>query len=427
MKENTGAVHAQVPVDVATYLLNEKRVELHSVEARMKVNIVLIPNIHLETPNYTVTRFKHEELNQSEPTPPSYEMVTAPEQTQTPLPVPGHEAPTPRQEAVVKSITPSQPAPVAEPKPVEAKPEPSIIGKILHWFRSPQPAASAAPQAEPARATSEPGQFSRSRQGMPPRRDRDRDRDRQRGQQRERGGRGESPAEGAMSRHEQRGRPHDRSQGREQQPRRDHQQQPPQQRPAQNAPAAPGPTSAAPDRAQEQGQRHEGRRRRRRGGRERFEQHGQGPAESRPGAPTPQPNEHVAAREEAVVSVALESLASAPATVESPPKLAFEHAEIRQAPLEPVHREEVAAVSAAEPAERAIESVVSVPQTPPPAPPAIAPMAFSSDLVQIETDPQKVRIPATTVEPPAPPRPPRVRPAPPPVSDEPLVQIETRK
>jgi hypothetical protein len=57
MKENTAAVHAQVPVDVATFLLNEKRNDIHArlkVEARLKVAIVLIPNVHLETPNYTV-------------------------------------------------------------------------------------------------------------------------------------------------------------------------------------------------------------------------------------------------------------------------------------------------------------------------------------------------------------------------------------
>ena len=50
MKENTAAVHAQVPVDVATFLLNEKRVELQSIEARHKVSVMLIPNMHLETP-----------------------------------------------------------------------------------------------------------------------------------------------------------------------------------------------------------------------------------------------------------------------------------------------------------------------------------------------------------------------------------------
>ena len=37
MKENTAAVHAQVPVDVATFLLNEKRAEIHAIEARLKV------------------------------------------------------------------------------------------------------------------------------------------------------------------------------------------------------------------------------------------------------------------------------------------------------------------------------------------------------------------------------------------------------
>ena len=45
-KENTGAVHAQVPVDVGAFLLNEKRAEIQKLEARLKVNIVLVPNPH---------------------------------------------------------------------------------------------------------------------------------------------------------------------------------------------------------------------------------------------------------------------------------------------------------------------------------------------------------------------------------------------
>ena len=48
MKDNTGEVHAQVPVDVATFLLNEKRAELFAMEERLDVNVVLIPNIHLK-------------------------------------------------------------------------------------------------------------------------------------------------------------------------------------------------------------------------------------------------------------------------------------------------------------------------------------------------------------------------------------------
>src|SRR4029079_3297339 len=80
MKENTGAVHAQVPVDVASFLLNEKRAEIQKLEARIKVNIVLVPNSHLETPHYKVQRLKHDELNQMEHVPSSYELVEQPEE-----------------------------------------------------------------------------------------------------------------------------------------------------------------------------------------------------------------------------------------------------------------------------------------------------------------------------------------------------------
>src|SRR5262245_41705654 len=78
MKENSAAVHAQVPVDVATFLLNEKRADIHSIEARLKVSVVLIPNTHLETPNYKVERLRHDDLNQSDALPASYNMVSAP-------------------------------------------------------------------------------------------------------------------------------------------------------------------------------------------------------------------------------------------------------------------------------------------------------------------------------------------------------------
>ena len=60
VKENTAAVYTQVPVDVATYLLNEKRVDVARIEARHKVRIVVIPNRHLETPAYEVVRLRHD-------------------------------------------------------------------------------------------------------------------------------------------------------------------------------------------------------------------------------------------------------------------------------------------------------------------------------------------------------------------------------
>ncbi len=128
MKDNSAQVVAQVPVDVATYLLNEKRFDLQSLETRMKVSVVLIPNLYLETPNYTVQRLKHDELNSSEPLPTSYKMVERPEQID-PAEAIKQEANEVKQQAVVKGITPVQPAPVAQPKP-EIAPVPVVQSQI---------------------------------------------------------------------------------------------------------------------------------------------------------------------------------------------------------------------------------------------------------------------------------------------------------
>src|SRR3989449_4089154 len=80
MKENTAQIVAQVPVDVATFLLNEKRPEIHGIETRFKVNVLLVPNTYLETPNYKVQRLRHDDLNQGEPLPASFDMVERPEE-----------------------------------------------------------------------------------------------------------------------------------------------------------------------------------------------------------------------------------------------------------------------------------------------------------------------------------------------------------
>jgi len=146
MKDNTAQIVAQVPVDVATFLLNEKRTEVMAVESRFKVNALLVPNRHLETPNYSVQRLRHDELNQGEPLPPSFQMVEQPDETDTLAR--REEAKEPRQEAVVKGITPSQPAPVAPqpiaPTPAETPQTRSWLAKMLHWLRTPSPVAAPA-------------------------------------------------------------------------------------------------------------------------------------------------------------------------------------------------------------------------------------------------------------------------------------------
>ncbi|HSC80529.1 MAG TPA: Rne/Rng family ribonuclease [Chitinolyticbacter sp.] len=182
MKENTGAVHAQVPVDVATFLLNEKRAEIHAIEARLKVAVVLIPNIHLETPNYTIQRLRHDELNQVEEILPSYKMMETPAEEGY-QPGRAKEEQAKRPEAAVKGITPIQPAPVSArdiqlQQPSVAPAGPSLWARLTGWFRS-------LTEAQPAPAAEQP----KRQQGQGNRNGR-RDRNERGGERQERGQRG---------------------------------------------------------------------------------------------------------------------------------------------------------------------------------------------------------------------------------------------
>src|SRR3954454_11687653 len=126
MKDNTAQIVAQVPVDVATFLLNEKRTEVHTIETRFKVNVLLVPNTYLKTPNSKMQRLRHDDLNQGEPMAASFNLVERPEEediAQQKI----EDAREPRPEAAVKGITPAQPAPM----PVEKAPE---VVKHVGWF-----------------------------------------------------------------------------------------------------------------------------------------------------------------------------------------------------------------------------------------------------------------------------------------------------
>jgi ribonuclease E len=114
MKDNTAAVHAQVPVEVASFLLNEKRTEIAKIEIQQRIAVLLIPNTTLETPNYKLERLKHDDprLEKMEA---SYKMV---EEFEDPVAVTRRsQEPTNRQTPVIKGVLPDAPAPQVEPKP----------------------------------------------------------------------------------------------------------------------------------------------------------------------------------------------------------------------------------------------------------------------------------------------------------------------
>ncbi|MFY2594511.1 Rne/Rng family ribonuclease [Achromobacter xylosoxidans] len=150
MKENTAAVHAQVPVDVATYLLNEKRADITKMEARLKVNLVLIPNKHLETPHHHIERLRHDDPRLEE-VKTSFELVEAPA-TDAPW-QPRESEIKARPEALVKGITPSQPAPVSTPAPAPAPAAAPVqsggglLKRLFGWLTGNSEPAKTAPAA----------------------------------------------------------------------------------------------------------------------------------------------------------------------------------------------------------------------------------------------------------------------------------------
>jgi ribonuclease E len=168
MKENTAAIHCQVPVEVTAFLLNEKRSEINKIESRFKVNVVLIPNKHLETPHYKLERLRHDDTRLDEPR-ASWKMAEeAAHELESET---GYSKRTeeikPKQEAMVKGITPASPAPSA-PVKVAAAPVAAAApvvtasaGGFIGWLKNlfgvqpevkPAPAPVAAPApARPAR------------------------------------------------------------------------------------------------------------------------------------------------------------------------------------------------------------------------------------------------------------------------------------
>lgn len=160
MKENTGQVLVQAPVEIANFLLNEKRGALREIETRHDAPIVIVADEQMHTPHYEVTRIRENELGE-ETSKPSY-------QRGTPRKLPVHaltkaQLNIPAAPAVT-TVKHAQPAPVREereaPAPVPApaavaapvaapKVNGGVVGFFKRLFGGETPAAPApAPQAD---------------------------------------------------------------------------------------------------------------------------------------------------------------------------------------------------------------------------------------------------------------------------------------
>jgi ribonuclease E len=191
-KDRTAKVIAQLPVDVATYLMNEKRDWLHSIETRSDIDIVLVPNRYLETPAYEIRRVRDDEMGLPEHAVISHQLAVQPqidleafaaEDKKTPPPTPA-----------VTTVVPSTPAPPPAPEPVvqvaapviaaaipQYGPRDGIFVRFWHWLFGDK----RAPEPVPVQPTSDRGRDTRpprdSRDGRDARRDRPRDHEARRG------------------------------------------------------------------------------------------------------------------------------------------------------------------------------------------------------------------------------------------------------
>jgi ribonuclease E len=131
LKENTEVVHAYLPIESATFLLNEKRHEITGIENRLGTRIQIIPTISLDTPHYKIERMRSEDLDESGDK-PSYKLH-------------------------VEEVTDELPSPGSHPQPAAEKP---VVGTTFHSTSAPaSAAASTSPAAVPA-STEERGWFT---------------------------------------------------------------------------------------------------------------------------------------------------------------------------------------------------------------------------------------------------------------------------
>ncbi|QYJ99142.1 ribonuclease E [Shewanella alkalitolerans] len=129
IKENTSQIEAIVPVDVAAFLLNEKRKAIRITEQRHDVEVYVIPDPNMTTPDYRVTRHrKDDQISES-----SYKLLEQPEsKLYEPRKLERAASPEPALKGFSTPVkdAPTQAAP-APAKPAEKAQEPGLIAKLF--------------------------------------------------------------------------------------------------------------------------------------------------------------------------------------------------------------------------------------------------------------------------------------------------------
>ncbi len=130
LKEKTSEIIAQLPIDVATFLLNEKRSAITGIEERQETHVLLIPNPAMSTPHYEIKRVKRsdEAPITKQPARNSYTLVQEPEMAE--LPSSSHEGTKKMEEPLVKRVIPAIPAPTPSERKTASSNEKGFIKRL---------------------------------------------------------------------------------------------------------------------------------------------------------------------------------------------------------------------------------------------------------------------------------------------------------
>lgn len=132
LKERSAQINVQVPISVATFLLNEKRGALATLEGRSGVRVVILPNEHLETPHYVVSRLRDDQIDENDDHIPTYKLVEQIEPPPADDVLATVEQEPKRQEAAVKTVRPMTQAPA--PKASDSAAGFSFVAWFLSLF-----------------------------------------------------------------------------------------------------------------------------------------------------------------------------------------------------------------------------------------------------------------------------------------------------
>lgn len=183
LKENTAQVRAILPIEIAAYLLNEKRQAIMDIEKRQHVAVVVVPNPHLLTPQYEVERIRISDLTEKDETLASYKLITKPD---TSMPNISPAMQKMQQEPAVKNIsmedvqTPHTATNLIEQLETAKKGEPGILKKfftlLFNKKDDSQPTSTETTRSRPYNSSGRP--MTRRHKGRNFNRNRNRDRDR---------------------------------------------------------------------------------------------------------------------------------------------------------------------------------------------------------------------------------------------------------